>query len=84
MHRALNARTRISYGRAEYLDYELGSVLLVLPLFVEALHDACVGSLFVVGDELLNYIGDLLSARDTHKAVAAISLFNFLFVLDFD
>ena len=47
--------------RARYLDYELGSVLLVLPLLVEALHDACVGSLYVVGDELLNYIDDLLS-----------------------
>jgi len=46
---------------ARSLDHEPGPVLLVLPLFVEALQDARVGSLYVVGDELLYYAGDLLS-----------------------
>ena len=46
---------------ARYLAHELGSVLLVLLLFIEALQEACVGSLYVVGDELLYNAGDLLS-----------------------
>jgi len=46
---------------ARSLDHEPGSVLLVLPLFVEALQDACVGSLYIVGDELLYNVDDLLS-----------------------
>ena len=46
---------------ALYLAHELGSVLLVLLLFIEALQEACVGSLYVVGDELLYNAGDLLS-----------------------